>query len=132
MSYSSMPPGAQPYPYGPTPMSPSDEALWSVLVHVSVFVAPILGPLLVLLILKERSVVIAHHAREALNFHLTLTIVYTALGVVTVASLFFATPLTILLGGLVTVAGVVLPILAAVAAGKRAPYRYPATIRLVR
>ncbi len=132
MSYSSMPPGAQPYPYGPTPMSPSDETLWSVLVHVSIFVVPILGPLLALLILKERSVVVAHHAREALNFHLTLTIVGVALGVLTVATLFLATPLTLLVGALLAVAGVVFPILGAIAAGNRTPYRYPATIRLVR
>lgn len=132
MSYSSMPPGAQPYPYGPTPMSPSDETLWSVLVHVSVFVAPILGPLLVLLILKERSAVVAHHAREALNFQITLMIVGFALGVLTVATLFLATPLTLLVGALLAVAGVVFPILGAIAAGNRTPYRYPTTIRLVR
>jgi len=113
-------------------MSPSDETLWSVLVHVSIFVAPILGPLLALLILKERSVVVAHHAREALNFHLTLTIVGVALGVLTVATLFLATPLTLLVGALLAVAGVVFPILGAIAAGNRTPYRYPATIRLVR
>lgn len=132
MSYSSMPPGGAPYAYGPTPMSPSDETLWSVLAHVSIFVVPILGPLLALLILKERSAVVAHHAREALNFQITLAIVGVALTVLTVATLFLASPLTLLVGALVAVAGVVFPIIGAVAAGNRTPYRYPATIRLVR
>lgn len=57
--------------YTPT----SDEKTLALLSHVLTFVAPILAPLIIYLIKKDESQFVAWHAKESLNFHITLTLV---------------------------------------------------------
>ena len=107
--------------YGP----PQVDTIWAVLSHLSIFAFALLGPLVVYLVFKDTAPFTRQHAAEALNFHLTLLI----------ASI-VAIPLVIVLIGipllvLIAIGGVVLGILAAIAAGNRQPYRYPLTIHFV-
>lgn len=124
----------QPPPYGQAPahsgMTPADERLWGLLAHLSwilgaiVAIAP-LGPLVVFLVYKDRSPFVREHAAEALNLWITIYLVMAV-----------SVPLMFVLVGFVTfavaaIAGLVLSIVAAVAANGGERYRYPLVLRLV-
>ena len=109
-------------------------------------VAGALVALCVLLLVRDRHPFAADHAREALNFNITMFIgacVAIAIGIV----LFGATVVTLGIGaiftlpagllllalvGVIAVAWVVCSILAAITGWEGKPYRYPFTIRLVK
>jgi len=108
------------------PVLKSEDKLWIVLSHLSVlFGAGILLPLVVYLIKKDESPLIAHHAREALNFH--LTVILAALGCFPLVLVLIGVPLLFLLG----LGTVVFSIIAAVRGADGQEYRYPLAIRLV-
>lgn len=129
-SYGQPPPSGTPPqgwygpPYAPVPPR-TDDAVWGVLAHLSIFVFALIAPLIIYLVFKDSSPFARHHAAEALNFPLTLLI-----------ALLVSVPLTFLLIGIpmllaTMICGVVFGILAAVAAGRRESYRYPLTIHFV-
>jgi hypothetical protein len=99
----------------------------SVLVHLSYFALGLIGPLVVYLIAKDDPTkpMTRHHAAEALNFHLSLLLY----GLVSLVLVLVVVGILLLL--VLAVGGAVLAIVAAVAAGRREPYRYPLTIRFV-
>lgn len=102
-----------------------EETIWAVLAHLSIFAFALIGPLVIYLVKRDESPFTRQHAAEALNFHITLAIA----GVISVILLFVLIGFFFLL--VLAVAGPVLGILAAIAASKRQPYRYPLTIRFV-
>lgn len=126
--------------YTPTPLSPSDERLWATLTHVSALVGIVvgagflgwLGPLIIFLVLRERSAFVADHAKTTLNFQITMAIVIVAsyaVAIVTLGLLFFV---PILVSIVVGVLVIVFSIIAAVAAYRGETYRYPLTIRFLK
>lgn len=132
-----VPGGAQP---GPAVLSPGDERTWAMLAHLSPFAGslvgfPVLGPLVVYLVYKDRSAFVRRHAAAALNFQLLLLIVAVVsipvaivVGVLTLGiGLLLLIPVLIVLA----VASVILQVLAAVAANRGQEYRYPWTPALV-
>ena len=110
-------------PYGP----PVEDTTLAVLVHLSLFMFGLIGPLVVYLISKDDPYkpMTRHHAAEALNFHLTLLIA----AVVSIILVFVIIGIFLLLA--IGISATVLAIVAAVAASRREPYRYPLTIRFV-
>ena len=116
-----------------TPIQPdpsSNDRLWSVLCHLSYFfgfaLLSFIFPLVVYLVMRTDSAYVTHHAREALNFHLSILIYFLC-----------CLPFCLILIGiplLITVAviGLVCSIVAAVKASQGIKYRYPMTIRFVR
>lgn len=106
---------------------------------VSAATLAFLGPLVIWLVKRDDHRFIDHHAKESLNFQLTvllvlvssilLTIPVVVIGVLTLG-------LALIPIGLLAVAAViawfVLPIIAAVKASNGEGYRYPLTIRFVR
>jgi uncharacterized protein len=145
-AYGSPPPGQPPYqgqqqyqgqpqpgpayggtPYPPQPLSPSDERMWAVLAQVGPFVVSFIAPLVIWLALKERSRFVEQEAKEALNFQILMVIAQIAAAIITA--------ITFGIGGIVYfafIAAIVFMILAAVANGKGAPYRYPVNIRFIK
>lgn len=116
----------QPQGYGPPPYGPGGEdTTWAVLAHLSVFLAPFLGPLAIYLIKRNESAFTRQHAAEALNFHISLAIY----GVVSAILILVLVGILLLL--ILAVAGPILGILAALAASRRESYRYPLTIRFL-
>jgi hypothetical protein len=103
----------------------SEDTVWAVLAHLSIFVFALLGPLVIYLVKRDTSPFTRYHAAEALNFHITLTIatVISAILVLVLIGLFLL--------AVIWIAGIVLGILAAIAAGKGQTYRYPFTLRFV-
>lgn len=103
---------------------------WALGAHLSAFLGAwvalaFLGPLVVWLVKREDHPFIALHAREALNFNLSVLIYAIAAGILSI--ILIGIPILIA----ILVAWVVLTIIAAVKASNGEEYRYPLTIRFV-
>lgn len=103
----------------------SDDTTMAVLIHVLLIFTGFVGPLIIWLIKKDQSPFVDRHGRTALNFAITLTIasVVSAILILVLIGLVF---LLILM-----VVGFVLPIMAAVKAGRGEEYTYPFTIKFL-
>ncbi|WP_300618598.1 DUF4870 domain-containing protein [Dokdonella sp.] len=115
-----------------------DERNWALLAHLSTFsfffsvIGFILGPLIVWLVKREQSPFVAEHAKEALNFNITVAIAFVALVAFTIMTLGIGVILTWPAGVALFIAWVALPIVAAIRASEGVAYRYPFTLRLVK
>lgn len=128
---------------GPT----AEERQWALFAHLSVLLGGLvssafggwgyfIGPLVIWLIKKDTMPFVADQAKEALNFAITVSIIFVGLWILTVVVAFvtlglgavFVVPLMFIVG----IAALVLTIMAAVSANKGESYRYPLTLRLVK
>ena len=119
----------------------SDQQTWRVLAHASAFIQlvgipSVVGPLVVWLLRRDDPVV-EPHAREALNFQLSLLIYFVA-GVI-VAIIAALTIVGILLSIFIGIALLLLfllelifALLATIAASKGEMYRYPLNLDLIK
>lgn len=127
------PPGAPQAPYAggystQPPLSDSDQRMWATLSHI----LPIIGlsfivPLVVWLVFKGRGPFLEDHAKEALNFQITLVIAAIGISIITAITLGFGAILY-----LAFIAALVFMILAAMAANRGEIYRYPVNIRIIK
>ena len=109
------------------PRPSSNDKLLAILCHLSGLLGvPLLLPLVVYLVMKEDSIFVKDHAREALNFHLSLFF-YTLI-CVPLVMIMIGIPMLIALVFFSFIAA----ILAAVKVSDGAIYRYPLCIRLVK
>ena len=102
-----------------------EDTTWAVLAHLSFFAFGLIAPLVIYLVKKDESPFTRHHAAEALNFHITVTIAAIVSAVLLLVLVGFVLLPVVLIGG------AVLAIVAALAAGRREAYRYPLSIRFV-
>lgn len=108
--------------------------------------AGFLVPLMILILRGRDSAFVSQHAKESMNFNLSMFI-YAVIGLVIGLILFGGTILTLGLGLIVSIPGafvllvaycvlavtwVICSVLGTVAAYDSKPYRYPFTIRLIR
>lgn len=107
-----------------------DDNLWAMLAHLSLFFAPLLGPVLVLVLRKDQSAFVADHAREALNLHATLAIEAMVAVVFSVVTLGIGTIVAAPLAAVVGTVYTLLSLLATIRANEGQGYRYPAILRL--
>ena len=133
-----LPPGQAQYGHPGYPaagaMRPEDERLWGIISHVGgPAVALVSGgilhwvPALVgYLMFKDKSAFVRQHASEALNFQVTLLIGYAVCWVITIVTFGLAAPLL----AVPWLFSIVFAVLAAVAASRNEPYRYPINIRI--
>lgn len=107
------------------PVAPpgSDERTMALLSHVLAFVVWFIAPLVIYLVKKDESSFVAEHAKEALNFQITMTIV---------AIVMFISIIGIFLLWLLGIVCTVLIIVATIKASEGKLYRYPFTIRLIK
>jgi len=111
----------------PAPLPKGNDKIWSMLSHLSLFFGlGIILPLVVYLAMRHESEYVTANAREALNFHLSLVIY--AVCCVPLVFILIGIPLVII----ISLAGLVLTIVAAVKASDGSCYRYPLTLRLVK
>jgi uncharacterized Tic20 family protein len=131
MSEPTAPGGPVPTPTpGPAPLTPADERMWGMLAHLSGFVAAyvalgLLGPLVVLATMGQRSQFVRRHAVEALNFNISVLIYAVVSGVLVLVLIGIPLLIALAVLYLVTV------IQAGLAANRGEEYRYPLTIRFV-
>jgi hypothetical protein len=91
-----------------------------------------LGPLVVWLLRRDATDPFAtEHAREALNFNLSIIIYAVAAGVLSVVTLGLALLVVVPVALLAFIAYVVVSVQATLAASRGATFRYPLTMRLV-
>ncbi|MGH8191488.1 MAG: DUF4870 domain-containing protein [Rhodanobacteraceae bacterium] len=131
-----------------TPLPPigtpdAQERQWAMFAHLSALLGGLvtgwvggwgwfLGPLIIWLIKKDTMPFVDDQAKEALNFNITLAIVYVILWILSVATfgvgLMLAIPLMFIIG----IAALVFIILAAIKANEGVAYRYPFALRLIK
>lgn len=104
-----------------------NDKIWAILCHLSIFLGvPFLLPLVVYLAKRQDSDSVAAHAREALNFHISLLIYCLGAAVLCIILIGF------LLLWAIGLAGIIFSIIAAIKAADGILYRYPTTIRLIK
>ena len=100
-----------------------DERTLAILSHILTLVAPLLAPLIIYLIKKDESKFVAWHAKESLNFQITVIIICIVL---------FISIIGILLLWIVGIMSLILVIIATIRASENKLYRYPFSIRLIK
>ena len=106
----------------------SAYAVIAVLVYLpayALFLGPIAGPLLILWVHRHRSSYVSYHAREALNFYITMLVASLVLLLLCLVVIGF------LLLPVALVAWFILTLEAALKARDGVKYRYPFTLRLI-
>ena len=110
-----------------------NERTWGMLAHLSALTGVvvwllgcIIGPLVVWIARRDQSGFVAEHAREALNFN--ITVVLAAL----VCMLLMLVFVGFILGTALFVVWLVFTLIAAIKASEGEHYRYPFSLRLVK
>jgi uncharacterized Tic20 family protein len=101
----------------------SDERTMAILAHVLTLFFWIIPPLIIYLVKKDESSFVAEHAKESMNFQITMAIIGLIL---------FVTIVGILLLWLVGIVVLVLVIVATIKASESKLYKYPFTLRLIK
>jgi uncharacterized protein len=114
-----------------SPVPTQDEKTWGMLAHLSALVAglfgfPFLGPLIVMLTKGKESQWVESHAKESLNFQITVT------AAIWISAALMLCVVGFLLLPVIGIGALILTILAAIKANNGEMYRYPATLRLVK
>lgn len=140
-----------PGPYAPPPPPPegnlsgisAEQRQWAMFAHLSAIAGAVLtsgiggwgtflGPLIIWLLKKDTMPFVEDQAKEALNYNITIAIVFFALWVLVFITLgigfLIAIPAWVVIG----VAWLVFTIIAAVKSNEGVAYRYPFTLRLVK
>ena len=135
--------------YNPAPASAdggisAEERQWAMFAHLSALLGGLLtsgwagsigcfiGPLVIWLVKKDTMPFVDDQAKEALNFNITVAIVFFVLWAVTFLTLFIGGVLTVPLMVIVGIAWLVLTVIASIKANQGERYRYPFTLRLVK
>ena len=110
------------------PLDPSIERTGAILLHLS----PLIGlslwaPLVVWLVFRDRGPFLEYHAKQALNFHITIFVATLVTGLAAAITMGIALPLVFV----VVIWQLVLAVLASIAASRGEWYRYPANITFI-
>lgn len=122
----------------------AEERQWAMFAHLSALAGGIItagwagsigcfiGPLVIWLMKKDTMPFVDDQAKEALNFNITVAIIFFALFVLTLVTLGIGVVLTLPIMILVGLAWLVFTIIASIKANQGERYRYPLTLRLVK
>ena len=91
-----------------------------------------IGPLVIWLLKKDTMPFVNDQAKEALNFAITVSILFLALLILTLMTLGVGALLTVPLMLIIGVAALVFVVIAAIKANEGVAYRYPFSLRLVK
>ena len=116
----------QPQYQAPQPMTPSDERLWSMLIHLGAIVLGFWPAVIGYLIFKDRGPFIRAHAMTALNFQITIFIAMIAGAILSIIVIGFFIMIA------VSIVVIVFSIIAGLAANRGQFYKYPLTIEFVK
>jgi uncharacterized Tic20 family protein len=110
----------------PTIVPTSDEKTMALLSHILTIVAWFIAPLIIYLLRKDESTFVAEHAKESLNFQITMLVFYVISGI-----------LVLLLIGLLfiwilSIVNLILVVVATIKAGEGKLYRYPINFRIIK
>lgn len=109
----------------------NDDKQWGMLAHLGTFVGAIVPfgniivPILLMSTYKDKSEFVVTHAKESLNFQISLLIYYT------IAAISMFVLIGFLLLPLLFIGSVVCTIIAGMKANEGKDYKYPMTIRFI-
>jgi hypothetical protein len=112
--------------YLPNTVPTSDEKTMALLAHVLSLLFGFLAPLIIWLVKKDESPFVEAHAKEALNFQITLFICYLLAWILVIVLVGF------LLLGILGLLHLILAIVATIKASEGKMYRYPFNFRLIK
>lgn len=101
----------------------SDEKTMALLSHVLTLAVGFIAPLIIYLVKKDQSSFVTAHARESLNFQISVFLI---------AIILIITVIGILLLWVLGILTLVLVIMATIKASEGKLYRYPFSIRLIK
>lgn len=125
------------------PIDPQQRQ-WAMFAHLSALLGGLLstgwagsigcfiGPLVIWLLKKDTMPFVDDQAKEALNFNITVAIVFLVLLVATIFTLGIGIIITGPLFVIVGLSWLVFTIIAAIKANEGVAYRYPLTLRLIK
>ena len=111
--------------FTPSTVPTSDEKTLAILAHALALFS-FLGPLIIYLIKKDQSPYVAEHAKESLNFQITVFILAI------ISAILIIVLIGILLLWAISIANLVLIIVASIKASESKLYRYPFNFRLIK
>lgn len=103
-----------------------DERTMSMLSHILGLFTGFVGPLIIFLVAREDQPTAKAHAKEALNFQITLALAGIVSGILTLILIGFLGLIAVGIGN------IIFSILAAMAASRNEEYRYPVCIRFIK
>lgn len=122
----------------------SEERQWAMFAHLSALVGGILtsgwagsigcfiGPLIIWMVKKDTMPFVDDQGKEALNFNITVGLIFLALLLLSIVTLGIGLIIAIPGWIIVGIAWLVLTIIAAIKANEGVAYRYPLTLRLIK
>ena len=122
----------------------SEERQWAMFAHLSALAGGILtsgwagslgcfiGPLIIWMVKKDTMPFVDDQGKEALNFNITVGIVFLALLLLSIMTLGIGLIIAIPGWIIVGIAWLVFTIIAAIKANEGVAYRYPLTLRLIK
>lgn len=144
----SVPPESVTPPSATTPPPPAgvpsaEERQWAMFAHLSALLGALvtgwvggwgwfLGPLIIWLVKKDTMPFVNDQAKEALNFNITIAIIFLILTILSVATLGIGFLLTLPLMFIIGIAALVFIIMGAIKANEGKAYRYPFALRLIK
>jgi uncharacterized protein len=102
-----------------------NERLLAILAHVITLFSSFIGPLVIYLVKKDESPFVRDHAKESLNFQITMAIAYF------VGFLLLFVLIGMLILPLLGLLQLILVLVATIKASDNKLYRYPFTIRFI-
>ena len=122
----------------------AQERQWAMFAHLSALIGGIvtagwagslgcfIGPLVIWLVKKETMPFVDDQGKEALNFNITVAIVFAALLLLSLLTLGIGLVIAIPAFFIIGIAWLVLTILASIKANEGVAYRYPFALRLIK
>lgn len=105
------------------PWTPQEEKVAAVIVHVAAIFFEFFAPIIGYLFLKDKGPFVQHHAKESLNFSLTVLIIAIGMAITIVGLLFL---------WVVPIYWAVCRVIAALQTWQGKFFRYPLTIRFIK
>ena len=135
-------------PLNPPPLQvsgiSSEERQWAMFAHLSALVGGILtsgwagsigcfiGPLIIWMVKKDTMPFVDDQGKEALNFNITVGLIFLALLMLSIVTLGIGLIVAIPGWIIVGIAWLVFTIIAGIKANEGVAYRYPLTLRLIK
>ncbi len=133
-------PGTPYVPVAPAPMLESEARMWAMLAHIIAAVASLMSagtiafvaPLVIWLIYKDRSALVAFHGKQNLNLQITTLVGLAAAIVIGIVTLGLGFLITLPLWGLYALYALIISIVAGVKAYNGEYYRIPMSINFIK
>jgi len=110
-------------PYASSNLSPESEKLWAVALHLLAIPFEFLAPLIGYFIFKDKGPFVSHHAKESLNFGITVVLAAIVLAISIIGLLFI---------WILPIVWIVFRLIAAFKAGQGEFYKIPIAIKFIK